>query len=299
MHPHPSENVDLLIHDDQELSEILQSPILSRETLHEWPLSHVEKITLPNQTLVYKARRSWTAELDFHRAHMQNHTPHIRSLVAWRSRLPYHWLWLEYIEGIPMQPMAYDEAQATGAALLPQIAALEVPGLPYRHNLSATGLPAFVDTMASRMGSLYSQGYFHQTTPQLINAFTTYLDHETVFRVASAPCGLLHGDFKPDNVLVQPDGSPSIIDWESIAYGPAQVDMCAWLAMQGHDPVPVYGIGAEILRLAHEAYHLVDCACHWLPFYGFFDKQVSTIIETMAWLLQHGTYAGTEVYYFH
>jgi hypothetical protein len=47
------------VHDDKQLEEILNSKIISRQKLHQWPLSYVEKVKLKdNVQFVYKSQNS-------------------------------------------------------------------------------------------------------------------------------------------------------------------------------------------------------------------------------------------------
>jgi hypothetical protein len=55
MYRHPY--FDLVLHDDEELSALLGWRIVERRTLHEWPLSCVQRVTTADDTrIVYKAQ---------------------------------------------------------------------------------------------------------------------------------------------------------------------------------------------------------------------------------------------------
>lgn len=61
---------------------------------------------------------------------------------------------------------------------------------------------------------------------------------------ASAP-GLLHGDFSPDNILVDEDGRVSaILDWEAVKSGPPGLDIGWWDCFSEAPATPA----AELLR---------------------------------------------------
>src|SRR5271169_4810085 len=48
---------DLVLHDDAELGNILASAILTRETIHEWPLSCVQRVkTTDGKEVIYKSQ---------------------------------------------------------------------------------------------------------------------------------------------------------------------------------------------------------------------------------------------------
>ncbi len=65
MHRHPY--FDLMLHDDDELSALLGSRVVERTTLHEWPLSCVQRVTTADGTrIIYKAQAAPTIEPEFY-----------------------------------------------------------------------------------------------------------------------------------------------------------------------------------------------------------------------------------------
>jgi hypothetical protein len=61
-------NFDIWLHDDDELAVIHGTNIISRESLHEWPLSVVERITFnDNTSRIYKAFHNLPVETEFYR----------------------------------------------------------------------------------------------------------------------------------------------------------------------------------------------------------------------------------------
>jgi aminoglycoside phosphotransferase (APT) family kinase protein len=85
---------------------------------------------------------------------------------------------------------------------------------------------------------------------EAISRIKKALAHTEVINLVHGKCTLLHGDFKCDNILIRPNGSLSIIDWQSILFGPEEIDIYHMIATQDIDPVPIAGIGPEILRSA-------------------------------------------------
>lgn len=54
------------------------------------------------------------------------------------------------------------------------------------------------------------------------------IDNQTIFdKVNALPDDdrILHGDFHPNNILVMPDGTPVVIDFMNVCYGPALYDI--------------------------------------------------------------------------
>lgn len=57
-----------------------------------------------------------------------------------------------------------------------------------------------------------------------------------VQRVAALPAGIVHGQLYPANVLIGEDGRVCVLDWETIARGPALLDLAALTAGRWDEP---------------------------------------------------------------
>jgi hypothetical protein len=75
---------NLWLHDNAELSSLLGNNILQRQTIHEWPNSCVQKITLENgRKLIYKYQSGGTIESFFYERASSPILPEARTL--WRD----------------------------------------------------------------------------------------------------------------------------------------------------------------------------------------------------------------------
>ena len=93
---------------------------------------------------------------------------------------------------------------------------------------------------------------------------------------------------KLNNILLRPDGEMVIIDWQSILYGPENIDVYHLLAAQNIDPVPIAGIGPVILRLTLVIKWLADCIDRWIPQWaGFYDGQIVETEKQMSHVLDN------------
>jgi hypothetical protein len=100
-------------------------------------------------------------------------------------------------------------------------------------------------------------------------------------------------------MLVRPDGKIVVIDWENILIGPEEIDVYSLMANQGMDPVPIAGIGPEILRMALEMRWLADCLDCWMPTQtDFLDGRIANLEKCMRHIVASNGYAGMEVYCF-
>ena len=98
----------VLLHDDDELTDILGMSFASREQLQAWPLSFVERIVLSDGTSrIYKTFYNLPVETEFYRRVRSRHIP---TVFYNRSDGDQHWLILEDIAGDP-PPAGLSRAQ--------------------------------------------------------------------------------------------------------------------------------------------------------------------------------------------
>jgi hypothetical protein len=71
------------------------------------------------------------------------------------------------------------------------------------------------------------------------------------------------------------------------------------MATQAMDPVPIAGIGPEILRMGLEMRWFADCLNTWMPNAVFLDGWISNIEMHMRHVIENSGYNGIAVYYFH
>ena len=123
----------ILLHEDNELSEILGMNIVSREQIQAWPLSFVERIKLPdNSSRIYKSFYNLPTETEFYRRVQSKHIPKV---FYNHSDGNNHWLLLEDVEG--QHPANLDCAQTLDLVhrtrkIINEIGSAE----PYRFDLS-------------------------------------------------------------------------------------------------------------------------------------------------------------------
>jgi aminoglycoside phosphotransferase (APT) family kinase protein len=132
-----------------------------------------------------------------------------------------------------------------------------------------------------------------------INRFENALSHPEALQAVRGKCALLHGDLKCDNMIIRPHGGLVIIDWQSVLYGPEHIDIYNLLAFEALNPVPIAGIGPEILRLALAIRWFAICLDRWMPRADFFDKLILKIENHIRHIVEYNGYVGMEVYYFH
>ncbi len=128
MNRHPY--FDLYLHDDEELGVLLGSPVVQRQTIQEWPLSCVQRITTSGgRRLIYKAQHEPTVEPEFYaQVHSCLLVP---ARTIYRAGV-YSAMLFDEIDAPTLEKLNLSESQAleAGRSLLQQIAEIEGE-LPY------------------------------------------------------------------------------------------------------------------------------------------------------------------------
>ena len=134
----------ILLHEDDELSEILGMSVVARELLQAWPLSFVERITLSDNTSrIYKSFYNLPVETEFYR---QAQSRHIPKVYYNHSDGDQHWLIFEDIDGQP-PPENLNREQTLDLARRARKIVNEIGSAEsYRFDLSESGYDSFVNT---------------------------------------------------------------------------------------------------------------------------------------------------------
>jgi len=275
---------DLWLHDDSELAAMQGMDVVSRQTMREWPLSAVERITFGGgMSRIYKAFRNLPVETDFYR---RVRSPHIPEMFYSHSDGDRHWLLLEDVPG--RHPANLDRE---GLVFLANRARAIIRGIglagPYRTDLSAGGYHNFVDDVLALLRQLRRENKLEQTGGKAIARIGEALSHPEVLRAVRGPCAMLHGDLHCGNMLIRPDGEMMILDWQGVLFGPEGIDLCHLLAVEGLDPVPVAGTGTEVLRMTLRIKWFADCADRWLPQWAsFYDGKIAELEQQIRLALE-------------
>jgi len=276
----------IISHDDDELSEILGMSVVSRDLLQAWPLSFVERVTLSDNTSrIYKSFYNLPTETEFYR---QARSRHIPEVFYNQSDGCQHWLILEDIKG--QRPP--DDLDREKTLHLARCARKIVNGIgsmkSYRFNLSEDGYADFVNSTIELLERLRREGNLKQFDEAAADRVKGFLSHHKVLDVVRGRCALLHGDFSSRNVLIRPDDEIVLIDWQNILFGPEDIDIYNFMACQKFNPMPIAGIGPEILRLALAVRWLADCIDRWLPWPDFYDAKIVELEEQMRHVAENG-----------
>ena len=286
----------ILLHEDDELSEILGISVVSRKLIQAWPLSFVERITLSDNTSrIYKTFYNLPIETEFYRKVQSRHIPKV---FYNHSDGDQHWLLFEDVEGQP--PLENLNREQTldlarqARKIVNEIESVE----PYRFNLSENGYSSFVNTTIELLQKLRHETKLKKVDEAVISRIKEILSHQEILDAVHGRSVLLHGDFSSRNILIRPNGDIVLIDWQNILSGPEDIDIYNFMTYRKYDPVPISGIGPEILRLSLVIRWFAECIDRWLPWPDFYDGKIAKINEQMCHVVANNGYADMEVDYF-
>lgn len=262
MHHHPY--FDLWLHDTDELIELVGSPIAERVTIHEWPLSCVQRLHCVNgQTHIYKVQAPPTVEPAFYR--------HARSpLVVGAQVLP--------IEGMPAAlllediraPSLCDLDLPTAAvlsivdAVVSQIARME-GDLPAMFDIrTETQWLAHAQAIVMDLRVLVDAGLFQQVNAAMIDQVACHSRSAAVLETLAGPTGYVHQDLCAENVLVLADGY-KVVDWQRPIWGPLALDRATLLESADMDPAPHVPPGVLQMRTLLLIGWFAQAARYWFP----------------------------------
>jgi hypothetical protein len=284
MYPHPYFN--LWLHDETELAEALGSAITARTTLHEWPLSCVQCLTLASgRKLIYKSQYGPTSEAAFYAAARSPLLITANTL----SQFDYHTIMMfEYLDAPLLKDLNLVEAEAVqiGHELLMQINAIE-GNIPYLVDISTQDAWAkVIGSMVADLHALVAEGKFSRISLEDIQFVAEWVSKDTVLAAIRSGSGTVHGDFAGDNIFRVSDGY-RVIDWQRIVCGPPQIAFALFLESLGFDPLRHVPPDIVAMMLLMRMWHLIGCARMWFPA-GIltYDMQIVSHITRLRGLME-------------
>lgn len=225
------------IHSDSELTEALGAAIVERETIHQWPLSCVQRLVLSGgQKLVYKSQLPPTVEARFfesaHSALLPSH--HYLGKLGQCDTMTIEWI---------DAPLLRDQASSDldivehGKRVLLQISQIQ-GDLPTYLNIGTVSAWLFeASSTLEKLSTLIQKRWFRSSTLAEVQRLSGWAQSPEVSDAIAQRPGLIHGDLKADQIFVTPDGY-RLIDWQRPAIAPPEVDLVSLLVGQAIDPSP-------------------------------------------------------------
>ncbi|QHT63218.1 phosphotransferase [Paenibacillus lycopersici] len=246
MHLHP--HFELSLHDDGELADILGSPVTERASIHEWPLSCVQRIrTADGRSYIYKVQAPPTLEAEFY-ARARSPLLAEASAIEVKGRPPA--LLMADIEAPRLSELRPRKAEAAAIAdeLLAGIAAIEGE-LPAMADLrTEERFAAYIGAALDDVQASIDDGSFVKTGEAMLGRLRQWSGSAAIREAFRTPSGYVHADLKADNVLAAPGGY-IILDWQRPILAPVALDRAALLLSLGVEPSGLVEPG--ILQLYH------------------------------------------------
>lgn len=245
MYRHATYN--LWFHDDAELSVAIGSAVVARTTLHEWPLSVVQRVECADGGRhIYKVQASPTVEPEFYAVARSPIVVGAQVLPASNGPAA---LLLDEIQSPHLSELQLPVAQRMAVVEDLLVAIGQIDGdVPAMYDLrSRDGWSEFSKRLVSNLQAIVDGRGPPAFTQQLVQQVDACRKNPEVHEALDAPSGYVHNDLVPRNVLVLDDGY-RVLDWQRPIWAPVAIDRATLMEAVGIDPRPHVPPGALMLR---------------------------------------------------
>ena len=280
MHRHLT--FDLVLHDDSELSALLGSRIVARRTLHEWPLSCVQRVTATGDAriiFIYKAQAAPTIEPEFYAAARSPLLPEARTLYRTEQHAC---MLIEFIYAPRLADLRLPAAEVVriGRALIEAMSQIEGQPPTVLDIGSPAAWAAVAESMLGGLRGLMDAGRFTAVDAGALREIERAAS-KSVLDAVSAPAGLIHSDLGGENVFVLGEDF-RVVDWQYPKRGPADLDLAILLESTGLDPRDYVDTGVVRLMLLLRILWLTECATRWFtPGVESYDRQIAQLANAL------------------
>jgi len=268
MPPHPYFDLELL--DDEILHHYLPAPIISRNTIHEWPLSCVQHLTCQDGSqYIYKSQaHPPSVEAAVYRA---NAAPHLVPATIIDDRQ----LMLPFVE---TSPLTHDRTTAMHH-ILAHIALMSRHTPVYRVIDTVDAWSTLVQSTVTRLHECINTSAFRRLTPQAIMQIDEVAHHTDMLALWHGEIGMVHGDLMSANLLHTPTHT-YVIDWQRPLYAPTVIDrLMIERTLQLPTSTPPY---THALCVILEIAWLTDAATRWFPAgMAHYDGQIEELVRQL------------------
>jgi len=270
------------LHSDSALEAILGKRIVSRETIHQWPLSTVQAIILEDQTrFAYKAQIPPTVEKAFYECARSPLLPkHIDTGMLDDTQT----MLLDWIHAPRLDQLDVNSTQkiAIGKAILESIGQIKGDLPCYLDLGTRSNWRNFCNHALSAMNELVKIERLQRVTTEGISAFERCIDHPDLLTYIDKESRLIHGDLTAGQIYWAEDAQ-FVIDWQRPIIAPAQVDLATLLINLKINPI------AYVAREAIQVHWIL--LLNWAVFaqgklfpeqrWPVFDEWVSTALTNL------------------
>jgi len=272
---------NLWLHDDKELVSPLQSHISERLTLHEWPLSCVQRLTTSDgRKVIYKTQFGPTVESAFYANARSDLLPLGKTIYECDGHVC---MLFEFVEEPLIEDLDLSEEEAVriGRAVMEQIAA--IPGeLPHFVDVSTEEKWGKLITATLKdIEALTGQGKLNLVDGATVRSLERWAFSNSVLSAIRANPGTVHGDLSGDNLFVLPDGY-RLIDWQRPMLGPADLNLAHLLHSLGFHPSRHVDEGIVRVMYFLWIHWIAQCATRWIPqAIKTYDKHIVQLASLM------------------
>ncbi len=272
MEKHPFFNLKL--HTDDELEIIVKQSIVSRQTIHEWPLSCVQVIkTSSGNKYIYKSQSGPTVESLFYKEAKSSLLANCRTLYQNNGHSV---LLLDYIDGtlIDNKKLTENELVQTGRLIVEEISQIRGK-LPCYQDISSIELwQEYANQTIEKITQLLITGRFTKISEEKLAYLTKWASSKSILNIFKSRITTIHGDATGDNIFFTSNGF-RIIDWQRPLRAPAEIDLVALLESQNVNSIKyintcIIGI-FYFTRLAWAT----ECQTKWIPEGTCYDSWVN------------------------
>jgi len=270
---------DLWLHGDDELALLIGSDVSERTTLHEWPLSCVQRLALADgRRLIYKTQFGPTVESEFYARAQSEILPWAKTIYEADGHVC---MLIAFVEGPLAEDLGLGEEEAIRISreVVAQIAAIKGE-LPHCLDITdETKWKTLVGSMVQNLRTLIDTGAFTLTDEAVVHVLAQRASSESVLAALLTHPGYVHHDLGGDNLFVLPNGY-RVIDWQRPILGPTDLDVATLLRSLGVDPLPHVGEGVVRMVDLLKVYWFTQSATKWFPAgIADYDAQIADIVR--------------------
>ncbi len=220
---------DIVMHSDAELAATLGVEVAERETIHEWPLSCVQRLLLADgTTLIYKSQLPPTVEPEFYERASTPLLPGHRVLAKLGRCVT---MAIDWIDAPLLRDAGRSDTEFVDRGRQVVEAIGQIGGeLPVYLDIgSADAWGVAGEVTLEKLRKLVLDGRFGSTDLDAVERVRRWAASTPVVETITACPRVIHGDLTAEQIFVTQDGY-RVIDWQRPIVGPAEVDLVALLA---------------------------------------------------------------------
>jgi hypothetical protein len=262
MHRH--EHFNLRLHSDDELEGFVQALIVERVTLHEWPLSCVQQLTIADgRKMIYKSQFGPTVEAEFYARARSDLLPGVETIYQSDGHVC---MLMEFVDAPLIEELDLTEKEVVraGRAVMEQINSIS-GDLPHYVDVSSEEKwRLLVEGTLRTLRDLVDNGMFSLVDEAVIRSLERWAFSGSVLSAIGTQPGYVHGDLHGDNLFVLPEGY-GLIDWQRPRLGPRALDLVSLLMGLGFSPARYVDEGVVGIYHFLHIHWFAQCKARWIP----------------------------------